>query len=63
MEKLKPCPFCGSEAIINYKEALEAYICECSNDDCPASYMIGNRYDTREEAIEVWNKRAERSEE
>lgn len=55
--ELKPCPFCGNKATITYKQVLEAYICECSNNDCPASYMIGNIYDTMEEAIEVWNRR------
>ncbi len=56
--ELKPCPFCGNKAIVTYKPALETYICECSNFLCPASYMLGNDYDTMEEAIEVWNWRA-----
>lgn len=55
--QLKPCPFCGSVATINHKEVLETWIVECSNFDCPASYMIGNDYDTEEEAVIVWNSR------
>ena len=59
MAELKPCPFCGCTAIINHKEAIEAWIVECSNNSCPASYMIGNYYDTENEAVEVWNRRAD----
>lgn len=55
---LKPCPFCGGEAVINYKQALNTWIVECSNLSCPASYMIGMDYDTEAEAIEAWNRRA-----
>ena len=57
MEKLKPCPFCGSKAVLRKKANLETYIVECTNGFCPASYMIGNDYETEEEAVEVWNKR------
>lgn len=55
--ELKPCPFCGAEATLNYKEALETWIAECSNFSCPASYMIGMDYNTKEEAIGAWNRR------
>ena len=58
MTDMKPCPFCGSEATIEHKNVLETWIVECSNTNCPASYMIGNDYDTEEEAIEAWNRRA-----
>ena len=56
MDKLKPCPFCGSDAVINEKRYLK-WIVECSNMSCPASYMLGANYDTKEEAIESWNRR------
>lgn len=59
MTEIKPCPFCGSEATFRYKEGLDTWIVECSNTSCPASYMIGMDYDTQEEAVEVWNRRAE----
>lgn len=55
--ELKPCPFCGSKGEINYREGLEAWVVECSNHFCMASYMIGMDYDTEEEAIEAWNRR------
>lgn len=57
MDNLKPCPFCGSEGVINHKKVLETWLVECSNGSCPASYMIGYDYDTEEEAIAAWNRR------
>ena len=59
MTELKPCPFCGAKAEVRQKRALNTWIVECSNLLCPASYMIGMDYDTEDEAIEVWNRRAE----
>ena len=58
MDELKPCPFCGSNAVINQKRNLYTWIAECSNTNCPASYMLGMDYDTKEEAVEAWNRRA-----
>jgi len=58
MTDLKRCPFCGAKAVMNYKQALNTWIVECSNSSCPASYMIGMDYDTEAEAIEAWNWRA-----
>lgn len=57
MSDLKPCPFCGSEAVVNYKQALGTWIVECTNSYCPASYMIGMDYDTKLEAVDAWNRR------
>lgn len=57
MNELKPCPFCGSRAEINHKEKLDAWIVECTNQRCFASYMIGWWYDTEQEAVEMWNRR------
>ena len=63
MAKLKPCPFCGCDA-----EVTAHYFCigettfgiECSNQRCRTS---GNQfYETEEDAIKAWNRRAERSE-
>lgn len=64
MEKLKPCPFCGGKASarrLPYSRTDEdAYIVFCDNRDgkCLAEPCT-NRFDTREKAIEVWNKRAD----
>lgn len=53
--KLKPCPFCGGEAIIDgCDDTLWIVICK----ECNAS--IGYK-ETKEEAIEAWNRRIESS--
>ena len=57
--ELKPCPFCGSKAEIECKRYINTWIVQCSNQSCPASYMIGMDYDTEAEAIDVWNRRSE----
>lgn len=57
MVDLKPCPFCGSAGIIRYREALDDYIPECSNEDCIVSYVLGNSFQSSDEATEVWNRR------
>lgn len=57
-EMIKTCPFCGSKGEIKCKKNLKTWIVECTNNDCPASYMIGNDYETAEDAIEAWNRRA-----
>ena len=60
--ELKPCPFCGGEALLLTRTRF--YILEinrgrravfCANDDCSA-IIFGN---TDQEAIEKWNRRAE----
>lgn len=55
-KELKTCPFCGNQAEIT-KKKYSGFIVECTNQSCPASYMIGVSYDTEEEAIKVWNVR------
>jgi len=57
MYTLKSCPFCGSAGIVVDKQWFGTWIVECTNNQCPASYMIGWDYDTKEEAIEAWNRR------
>lgn len=56
--ELKCCPFCGAKGTVRQKDNLGTWIAECSGWECPASYMIGMDYDTKEEAIEAWNRRA-----
>ena len=51
--KLKPCPFCGGHAIIDgCDDTLWIVICK----ECNAS--IGYK-ETKEEAIEEWNRRVQ----
>lgn len=60
MEKLKPCPFCGGEAVIWKSQPLEiGKIIECQ--DCDVRVAIPWAVlDTQ--AAQAWNRRAERSE-
>lgn len=54
-EELKPCPFCGGEAatkstIYGYGERYEAYCTKC--------YIGLDLFESEEDAIKAWNKRA-----
>ena len=52
-QKLKPCPFCGGEAVIlaGFEEHIWIFCEECKAEI--------SAHTTEEEAIEAWNKRAE----
>lgn len=53
-KKLKPCPFCGSPANLwqwNYGTAIE-----CSKYN-PNTHQVQIKQETREKAIEAWNRR------
>lgn len=63
-ERLKPCPFCGSKAIISVGKDNVTICCpECPNlemysaveplDSCGANW----KHLTEEEMINAWNKR------
>jgi Lar family restriction alleviation protein len=51
--ELKPCPFCGCKNInlIDYHGGIVFVQC----DDCCATFP---HFDTKEEAINAWNRRA-----
>jgi len=53
MRKLKPCPFCGSEA--KFCETSVFWV-RCSNDTCGAETANGDS-GTKQEAAEIWNRR------
>ena len=58
MDELKPCPFCGSEAQI-ISCGKEWYV-ECSRNPFVCYCKPWTGYiDTKEYAIELWNRRAE----
>ena len=71
-EKLKRCPFCGKEVAVvsscvevegcgNFESCggagYSCVVCDAQNGGCGAS---GGYHDTREEAIDAWNRRAEK---
>jgi hypothetical protein len=68
MTELKPCPFCGGEAMIKqdiryprYGEhagkAITAYEPICVNTNCIMYNQDGNYFTTKEEAVRAWNNR------
>ena len=54
--ELKPCPFCGCKDIIIRREDYNLFGANCN--DCGAE---GSYCDTKEEAVEAWNKRVPQS--
>ena len=63
MDELKPCPFCGGEAVLKKvligvcPDDYEYYV-KCDNIICSVYLATCNR-PTAEEATEDWNRRAE----
>ena len=61
MSELKPCPFCGGEAFVT--EYL--YSCDPTSRatthavECNGCHTTTFEFDSKEEAIEAWNRRAE----
>lgn len=62
MEELKPCPFCGGDARVQKVNAIVGVkftVC-CGNCYCmghETTYLVN----TREKAVEAWNRRADDS--
>ena len=63
MGELKPCPFCGGEAIIKVDFRLVAsgeddvYLVGCRDYECRGFVFIGPHYMSESKAIEAWSKR------
>lgn len=55
--KLLPCPFCGGEAVLEHGTEYAPWF----EVDCPNCDAEGPVRPTEAEAIEAWNKRAERT--
>lgn len=62
--KLKPCPFCGGEAIISAYHNTEMkrmkYYATCCNEKCSIN-PAGKAKDTIKEAVNDWNTREEKT--
>ena len=57
MEDLKPCPFCGSGEI-KIRNIMNGWVCGCGTTDCIGQNFHIRKYETKEKAIEAWNRRA-----
>lgn len=56
MSELKPCPFCGGDAVVRPLTISRSFLVCCN--DCPAGMVLP--YDSEAEAIEAWNTRTEK---
>lgn len=61
--KLKPCPFCGNEnptlaEIRSWVVGNFVWFVGCENEGCYFGDSLGETFDSKEEAIEAWNKRS-----
>ena len=60
MAELKPCPFCGGEAFAaNFEYATAEGYWKMWAVECPKCGCQSGEFDTKGEAIEAWNRRAE----
>lgn len=58
--KLKPCPFCGGEARL-YNDGNHGFFHMCMIDGDAMVKIESRLFGSDEEAIKVWNRRAENS--
>ena len=64
-EKLKPCPFCGEDAVMfedyRFRNSPEdmwlVYGVECSNEDC-IMHQTQKYYNSESVARHAWNRRS-----
>lgn len=59
--ELKPCPFCGSKPRLEIGQSFcgRTYWYACANyKHCPAHYLRSKSMFSKQEAKEVWNRRA-----
>lgn len=62
MEELKPCPFCGGEAIVEFKPPFMAFV-RCVDCESAGSLFAGKESDggiafAEGKAIDAWNRRS-----
>lgn len=58
MSDLKPCPFCGGEADCNNNAVMQGGKLKWATE-CLGCGVITDCFDTKQEAIEAWNRRAD----
>lgn len=60
MDKLKPCPFCGTEPVIRQWPGTNTLYIECINKKCKMNPSTGlQRWSKIEVHIEAWNRRVD----
>lgn len=58
--ELKPCPFCGGEALTIYWDGSKTYSVGCVNTFvCHGGTHTSKIYRTEQEAAEAWNRRVD----
>lgn len=63
MNEIKPCPFCGeNDIIVEYggdenEHPPFGWTAHCDNYKCDIQHPKTYQFDTKEKAIEAWNKR------
>lgn len=58
--ELKPCPFCGGEAIVLHWDGTDTFSVGCVNTFvCHGGTHTSRAYQSEQEAAEAWNRRAE----
>lgn len=55
---LKPCPFCGSEAVLNRESSGWSVSCTEAKGFCCDIGMTMTNW-TKDQAVEIWNRRVE----
>ena len=63
MEELKPCPFCGGDAMVS--NVTRKYLLGGETEDrfaisCISCGANGGDKKTKEECIEIWNRRTDK---
>ena len=58
-DKLKPCPFCGGKAILSESHTVAGETFELCFVFCESCCAETSLHNTKQDAIEAWNSRAE----
>lgn len=56
-DELKPCPFCGSEAVHTERSYFRDVLIYCEN--CDAYFTVDSFAADKDDIVEAWNRRAE----
>lgn len=60
--KLKPCPFCGGEAVFKRDRIAGIYCVKCTNCKCMTTFQFdfGDGEEvSKKKAADIWNRRAD----